>query len=834
MIKHQPDAHPASTPARRSLLAIAAIVATGLLGQSLAADEPLQVSGIYPHLTVYNSSARSRAGECGIGAVVPWAGKLWYLTYPPHALGHSLDKLYSLAPDMNATIHPESVGGTHAGRMIHRESNQLIIGPYFVREDGSVRAAPRDRLPGRITAVTRHLTDPANFVYFVEMEGSIHEVNVHTLEAKLLFVKPVPGWHGKGGYVGQGHLIVSNNGDSPGGSTHWKLDWSEGIQSIHRQFDAFLKTPRTSGPEDAGVLAEWNGDQWRVVIPRQFTDITGPGGLWGEPSPDAPVWAIGWDKRSVLLYVRYQNAWHTYRVPKADYAFDPRHGYYTEWPRIREINDGRFLMVMHGMMFDFPRDFRPGATAGLRPLASHLCYLADFCAWNGRIVLARDDTSIMQNPLAGLSQSNLQFVAPDALPSFGPRAGWGGVWINDAVQGDVPSDPFLIDGFARRCLHLSHKAATPVTFTLEVDERGDGQWKTAERVSVPAGGYLPYLMPADCKAAWVRLRADRDCRATAFFHMSSPRRSSAGEETLFAGLGRVDQPSTWTGGIIRPAGHNRNLQCLLRSVDAAGKAGEEVYAEVDERLGLQRFDIPELATKIHQVADVKADFSVDAASVLVVASDGRRFRLPKGHAAFDQDSPAGPRRGVRECMSERFLANLHGTFYEMPRGAKQQPDFIHMKPVASHALQITDFCTWRGLLVLAGVRSDAASDGHVFGDGQAKLWFGAVDDLWKLGKPRGAGGPWHKTAVRANEPSDPYLMTNYDRKSLTLSHDATEAVDFTVEVDFLGNGFWRQYAQLTVKPGETLRHEFPEGFAAHWVRLTSGRDATASATFVYE
>ena len=374
-----------------------------------------------------------------IGAVVPWAGKLWYLTYPPHALGHSLDKLYSLAPDMNATIHPESVGGTHAGRMIHRESNQLIIGPYFVREDGSVRAAPRDRLPGRITAVTRHLTDPANFVYFVEMEGSIHEVNVHTLEAKLLFVKPVPGWHGKGGYVGQGHLIVSNNGDSPGGSTHWKLDWSEGIQSIHRQFDAFLKTPRTSGPEDAGVLAEWNGDQWRVVIPRQFTDITGPGGLWGEPSPDAPVWAIGWDKRSVLLYVRYQNAWHTYRVPKADYAFDPRHGYYTEWPRIREINDGRFLMVMHGMMFDFPR-LPPRATAGLPARLASLLP-GRLRAWNGRIVLARDDTSIMQNPLAGLSQSNLQLVAPDALPSFGPRAGWGGVWINDAVQGDVPSDP---------------------------------------------------------------------------------------------------------------------------------------------------------------------------------------------------------------------------------------------------------------------------------------------------------------------------------------------------------------------------------------------------------
>jgi hypothetical protein len=32
------------------------------------AAEPLQVSGIHPHLTVYNSDT---SGECGIGAVVP-------------------------------------------------------------------------------------------------------------------------------------------------------------------------------------------------------------------------------------------------------------------------------------------------------------------------------------------------------------------------------------------------------------------------------------------------------------------------------------------------------------------------------------------------------------------------------------------------------------------------------------------------------------------------------------------------------------------------------------------------------------------------------------------
>ena len=39
------------------------------LAASLAA-EPVQLSGIYPHLAMFNDE-----GECGTGAVVPWAGR---------------------------------------------------------------------------------------------------------------------------------------------------------------------------------------------------------------------------------------------------------------------------------------------------------------------------------------------------------------------------------------------------------------------------------------------------------------------------------------------------------------------------------------------------------------------------------------------------------------------------------------------------------------------------------------------------------------------------------------------------------------------------------------
>ena len=67
---------------------------------------PLEISGIYPHLAAFNGN-----GECGIGAVVPWAGRLWFLTYPPHSTKGSSDKLYAVGPDMSLDVRPESVGG---------------------------------------------------------------------------------------------------------------------------------------------------------------------------------------------------------------------------------------------------------------------------------------------------------------------------------------------------------------------------------------------------------------------------------------------------------------------------------------------------------------------------------------------------------------------------------------------------------------------------------------------------------------------------------------------------------------------------------------------------
>ena len=107
------------------------------------AGEPLQISGIYPHLAVFNDSGGEQDRECGIGAVVVWAGRLWLMTYPPHRRTGSPDKLYEIDDRLQMAVRPESVGGTHAGRMIHRETQQLVMGPYFIDASGQVRAGSR-------------------------------------------------------------------------------------------------------------------------------------------------------------------------------------------------------------------------------------------------------------------------------------------------------------------------------------------------------------------------------------------------------------------------------------------------------------------------------------------------------------------------------------------------------------------------------------------------------------------------------------------------------------------------------------------------------------------
>ncbi|MCX6927028.1 MAG: hypothetical protein NT154_28055, partial [Verrucomicrobia bacterium] len=388
----------------------------GLTG--IAAPAPIQYSGIYPHLAMFNNE-----NECGTGAVVPWADRLWVITYGPHLPKGSSDKLYEITPDLRQLVYPGSTGGTPANRMIHPESGQLFIGPYAIDYQRNVRVIPYSRMFGRHTANSRHLTNPAGKIYYATMEEGLYEVDVRTLAVTELYADEqikegkhadLPGYHGKGLYSGQGRLIYANNGEHA--EDYTRLDMT------------------------SGCLAEWDGKYWRVVRRSQFTEVTGPGGLAGNPHPDTdPVWSIGWDHRSLILMLLDHGQWHAYRLPKASHTYDGAHGWHTEWPRIRDIGEGDLLMTMHGMLWRFPRTFSLGNSAGLAPRSTFLKITGDFCRWQERVVFGCDDSarnefSNRHKSKAGLatageSQSNLWFVETNRLDQLGTPVGRGGVWV---------------------------------------------------------------------------------------------------------------------------------------------------------------------------------------------------------------------------------------------------------------------------------------------------------------------------------------------------------------------------------------------------------------------
>ena len=189
----------------------------------------------------------------------------------------------------------------------------------------------------------------------------------------------------------------------------------------------------------------------------------------------------------------------------------------------------------------------------------------------------------------------------------------------------------------------------------------------------------------------------------------------------------------------------------------------------------------------------------------------------------------------REVCTERDLLNAAGTFYELP--ADNAGGIAKIRPLATHNLQLNDYCSYRGLLVMSGLNANLPEGNrHIIrsDDNRTALWVGAIDDVWKLGKVRGTGGPWLNTPVRAGQASDPYLMTGYDKKTMKLSHSGNQMTIFYVQVDLSGHGLWAPYERYEVEPGTMFTHQFPDGFSAYWIRLITDREVNATALFVYE
>jgi hypothetical protein len=224
----------------------------------------------------------------------------------------------------------------------------------------------------------------------------------------------------------------------------------------------------------------------------------------------------------------------------------------------------------------------------------------------------------------------------------------------------------------------------------------------------------------------------------------------------------------------------------------------------------------------------------EASAILkaLIAGKWYTYRLPKASHVFDQFWQTEWTR-IREVETERYLMDCHGMFYELnPVGFYNS--IWGVRPISTHLRVVPDFCSYRGLLALAGNQATPGTSNNLLSpQSQSGIWFGKTDDLWSFGKPSGWGGPWRDTPVEKDEPSDPFLMFGFDQKVLHLTQTGASAVEFKIEVDILGNGAWQPYENIRVAPGEYRYHVFPAGFTAHWVRLVASAACKATAVFMY-
>ena len=219
-----------------------------------------------------------------------------------------------------------------------------------------------------------------------------------------------------------------------------------------------------------------------------------------------------------------------------------------------------------------------------------------------------------------------------------------------------------------------------------------------------------------------------------------------------------------------------------------------IYYELDEELNLVAKSDPETNSFIKEKFAIPENVvDIEESSVLVIDDKNRRWRLPLGNNSYKQLTDAAQLRICREVATERDLLNVGGTFYELP--AENADGFAKIRPVASHNFRIHDYASYRGMLVMTGLNPNVKAGEHIVvsDDGKAAVWLGTIDDLWEMGKPTGHGGPWKNSAVKPGEPSDPYLIGFYDKRTLEISHELAQPVTFRIEVEPIGHGPWMLY-----------------------------------------
>jgi len=200
---------------------VAAAAVMGVLADNPApaalTTASLSASGVFPALTVTADSApniTSPRSECGVGAMMAWADRLYVVSYLSVPNAGSGTGLYAIDQNL-AMTKLANHSSVYANRLIHPPSNSIIIGPYVIDGTGAVRTFEA-LLPVRVGGMAEHITEPDTKVYMLGMDGPLWECDVYEMTCTQLFnlvtALDIPASSGE-----QPHFKVREGGGEGGG-----------------------------------------------------------------------------------------------------------------------------------------------------------------------------------------------------------------------------------------------------------------------------------------------------------------------------------------------------------------------------------------------------------------------------------------------------------------------------------------------------------------------------------------------------------------------------------------------------------------------------------------
>lgn len=419
--------------------------------------------------------------EAGIGAVIPWAGKLWFNTYPAENGQGARVGLWSMDSTLTPTLERSS-SVTSAARVV--ANNLLFISRFVIDTNGAISDITGFSANMRPAGYCVTGTGAQTYVWALSMMGEVWRITTTapytaTLVAdntalNLGAAQP----HGKAIWGKGSELFFALNGD--GGGRLAKYDTGTGATTV-----------LSSG--------DW---PWIEVA-----------GSFDGNGPASTFYAVGHDRKSVRLWMFPGGSTPVkFRLPLP--SRQQLDGWQHEWMRIRQVETERFLMHAYGGFYQLSISTSDKTGTGF-PLVEPVCNTArtvtDFASWGGYLVLGSNQNTPQAGnkyPTAGQSDSGLLLTTTDELWSYGKPHGEGLWYDNEAVSASAKSEPMLIRGYGQRSLFISTSAATDVDVFAYHQHRE----YLAETLTLTAGEYRRLDLPS---ADWVSIRPAQATTLTA-------------------------------------------------------------------------------------------------------------------------------------------------------------------------------------------------------------------------------------------------------------------------------------------------------------------------------